>query len=190
MQRVFIGIPVDGPSQLLINDLLKPIKNSRQDIRWVPEINRHLTLAFLGNRPVSEVDHLLPLLDEAYQREVYFQYRLTALERFPDLTGRIIALTDKPTGALDSLYQITRKLLRSSKIQFIRKELRPHITLGRIRKAKHVKTTFDQQTSINLKVTKVILYQSTITESGSIYSPLKTTQLSSQGFLNEEEGEK
>ena len=184
MQRVFIGIPVDKQSQLLINDLLKPIKNSRQDIRWVPENNRHLTLAFLGNRPVSEVDNLLSLLDEAYQREAYFQYRLTTLERFPDLEGRIIALTDKPTGALDNLYQITRKLLQSNNIEFYRKEFRPHITLGRIRKAKHVETTFNRQIRINLKITKIILYQSTLTESGSIYSPLKTTQLSSRGFLN------
>ena len=178
MQRVFIGIPVDKQSQLLINDLLKPIKNSRQDIRWIPENNRHLTLAFLGNRPVSEVDNLLPLLDETYQHETHFQYRLTTLERFPDSAGRIIALTDEPTGPLNNLYQITRKLLQSNNIEFYRKEFRPHITLGRIRKAKQVKTTFDCQTNIKLDISKVIFYQSTLTESGSIYSPLKATQLS------------
>ena len=35
-----------------------------QDVRWVPEENRHLTLAFLGDKPVSEVSSLLELFDQ------------------------------------------------------------------------------------------------------------------------------
>ncbi len=177
MQRVFIGIPIDKQSQLHINELLKPIKNSRRDIRWVAEINRHLTLAFLGNRTVAEVDNLLRLFDETYQQKTHFQIRLSALTRFPDPTGRIIALTSEPTGSLDQLFQITLKLLHRNKVEFDRKKFRPHITLGRIRRPKQVRTTFDQQTIIKLDITKITLYQSTLTESGSIYSVLKETQL-------------
>ena len=176
-QRVFIGIPIDKQSQQHINELLKPIKDSRQDIRWVPENNRHLTLAFLGNRPISEVDNLIPLFDESYQQETRFQYRLSTLERFPEPTGRIIALTNEPTEPLDNLFQITLKLLQRNGIEFDRKKFRPHLTLGRIRRPKHVKKTFDQQININLDITKITLYQSRFTESGSIYSPLKETQL-------------
>ena len=96
-QRVFIGIPIDKHSQQHINVLLKPIEDSRRDIRWVPENNRHLTLAFLGNRPISEVDNLVRLFDESYQQETRFHYSLSTLERFPDPAGRIIALTNEST---------------------------------------------------------------------------------------------
>jgi len=176
-QRVFIGIPIDNQSQQHINELLKPIKDSRQDIRWVPENNRHLTLAFLGNRPIFEVDNLIRLFDESYQQETRFQYRLSTLERFPEPTGRIIALTNEPTKPLDNLFQITLKLLQRNEIEFSRKKFRPHLTLGRIKRPKHVKKTFDRQINIKLDITKITLYQSTLSESGSIYLPLKEIQL-------------
>ena len=177
MQRVFIGIPIDKQAQQHINELLKTIKDSRRDIRWVAENNRHLTLAFLGNRTISEVDNLLRLFDETYQQETHFQYRLSNLTRFPEPTGRIIALTNEPDGPLDNLFQITLKLLQRNKLEFDQKEFRPHITLGRIRRAKHVKTTFERQTNIKLDITKITLYQSTLSDSGSIYSALKETLL-------------
>ncbi len=177
MQRVFIGIPIDKQSQQQINELLKPIRDSRRDIRWVVESNRHLTLAFLGNRTHSEVDELLRLFDETYQQKTHFQYRLSSLVRFPDPKGRIIALTSEPTGPLDHFFQITLKLLQRNKLEFNRKKFRPHITLGRIRRPKHVKTTFDRQTNINLDIIKITLYQSTLTDSGSMYTALKETLL-------------
>ena len=177
MQRVFIGIPIDKHSQQHINVLLKPIEDSRRDIRWVPENNRHLTLAFLGNRPISEVDNLIQQFDESYQQETRFQYRLSTLERFPDPKGRIIALTNEPDEPLDKLFQITLKLLQRNEIEFDRKKFRPHVTLGRIRRPKHVNKTFDQQLNINLDITKITLYQSNLSESGSIYLPLKEIQL-------------
>ena len=176
-QRVFIGIPIDKQSRQQINELLKPIRDSRRDIRWVPENNRHLTLAFLGNRPISEVDNLVRLFDESYQQETRFHYSLSTLERFPDPAGRIIALTNESTEPLDKLFQITLKLLQRNEIEFDRKKFRPHVTLGRIRRPKHVKKTFDQQLNINLDITKITLYQSTLTDSGAIYSALKETLL-------------
>ena len=176
-QRVFIGIPIDKHSQQQINELLKPIEDSRRDIRWVPENNRHLTLAFLGDRPISEVKNLTRLFDESYQQESRFQYRLSTLERFPEPTGRIIALTNEATEPLANLFQITLKLLQRNEIEFDRKKFRPHVTLGRIRRPKHVNKTFDKQLNINLDITKITLYQSNLSESGSIYLPLKEIQL-------------
>lgn len=177
MQRVFIGIPVDDKSQRQINELLEPVRKLRQDIRWEPESNRHLTLAFIGNRPGTEVDNLLQSFSEAYQQENHFNYRLSTLTRFPNPTGRIIALVEDPTGPLDRLFQITTTLLQRNNIELDLKEFRPHITLARIRKAKRVKTNFDQQTDIKLNINKIAFYQSMPGESGSIYTVLKETRL-------------
>jgi 2'-5' RNA ligase len=177
MQRVFIGIPVDIQAQQHINNLLRPLKGSRGDIRWVPEINRHITLAFLGNVPVAEVDILMGLFDETYRQEKHFRYRLSMLTRFPESTSRIIALTGEPDRPLDNLFQITLKVLPGNGQRTEPRAFRPHLTLGRLKRAKQVKTTFDQQTDIHVAIGKVVLYQSTLTESGPIYSALKETQL-------------
>lgn len=188
MQRIFIAIPIDKHTQQQINELVEPIKGSRQDIRWVAENNRHLSLAFLGDKSIAVVDNLLRSFDETYQQEIQFRYRLSSLTRFPEPGGRIIALTDEPDERLHNLFQITLKLLQRNKIEIDRKKFRPHITLGRIRRAKHVKTTFDRHTDISLDITKITLFQSTLTESGSIYTALKETLLNSFGALEHGDG--
>lgn len=177
MRRIFIGIPVDECARISINELLEPIENTSPDIRWVPESNWHITLAFLGNKPISEVERLLQLPDDIYQQQNSFQYNLSAFTRFPDPAGSIIALVGDPGGPLHRLFQITLDTLQRNRIEFDRKEFQPHITLGRIKKPKYLKTAFDQRIRINLEITKIIVYQSTLTESGSIYSSLKEIRL-------------
>ncbi len=176
-KRVFVGIPVDKHSRKRIGELLKPIKAPQKDIRWVAEENWHLTLAFLGDKPISEVENLLRLFAETYQQEAPFQFNLSKLTRFPGPGGRIIALTGGSTRPMEIIFQNTVELLQRNKIEFARKEFRPHITLGRIKKAKQVRTSFFQQTDIKLDVTKIRFYQSTLTSSGSIYTVLQEAQL-------------
>jgi len=176
-QRIFIGIPVGENTQAGINELLKPIKAQQQYVRWVTENNRHLTLAFLGNIPLSAVEHILCLSEETYRREKRFQFRLSALSRFPTPAGRILAVTGEPAKSLDHLYQTTLNLLHRSRIRFDRQEFRPHITLGRINKPQQVKEIFDLPVDIAMNITNVVIYQSRLTETGSIYSSLRTLQL-------------
>ena len=177
MQRVFIGIPVDQQSQLRINELLRPIKKLHQDVRWEPDSNWHLTLAFIGNTPVAEVDNLLQLFGDTYQQEQRFEFRLSTMTRFPGPSGRIVALVNDPTEPLHKLFQITKTFLERNNVDLDLKQFRPHITLGRIKKAKHVKTNFDQKTDISLKVKKITFYQCTQGESGSIYTAIIETWL-------------
>jgi 2'-5' RNA ligase len=175
--RVFVGIECDHRAQRRINDLLRPIRKSPLDIRWVPENNRHQTLAFLGDIPTPKLENLLGLFDATYQKVEQFQTRLTRLIRFPETNGRIIALINEPDSRLNFLFQTTLALLQNCHLELDRKTFRPHITLGRIKKAKQVETIFDQPTRIVLNIKSIRLYQSTLTECGSIYTVLKETHL-------------
>ena len=177
LQRVFIGIPVDARSQQQINKLLEPVKNSRHDLRWVPENNRHLTLAFLGDIEVSVVENLVRSFDDVYQGEAGFKYSLSLLTRFPNSRGRIIALTGEPADPLDHLYQITLDFLSGNNVEIDRKKFRPHVTLGRIKRAKQVKINFDKQIGITMDINRVRFYRSTLSQAGSIYQVLGEIEL-------------
>jgi 2'-5' RNA ligase len=179
-QRIFIGIPLDRQCQKQIGELLKPLEQSRQDIRWVRASNRHLTLAFLGNIPDHEVKVLQHSFAGAYQNETRFQYQLNTLTRFPDAAGRIIALVNDPTRPLAILFQNTLNLLRENRLKPDRKDFRPHITLGRIKKPRHEKGNLVQQVNIKLIVEKVTLFQSQFSESGPEYTSLAETYLQSR----------
>ena len=181
MQRVFIGIPVDKPAQRQINELLIPTKESDPDIRWAPEHNRHLTLAFLGNKPTGVINDLVRSMHLAFQQEMAFKTGFSTLGRFPTSTGNIIALVYKPDECLAHLFQLTQDILTENGLRSDHKPFRPHITLGRIRKASKLKKTFNQQTNIRLRVDKVALYQSTLTDTGSIYLALKEIELGQTG---------
>ena len=181
MQRLFIGIPVDRLAQQQINELLIPEQKSNPDIRWVPEHNRHLTLAFLGNKPGGVIKDLVRSMDLAYQQEIAFKTGFSTLRRFPASTGNIIALVCKLDECLAHLLQLTQDFLTENRLGFDHKPLRPHITLGRIRKATKLKKTFNQPTNISLQVDRIALYQSTLTDAGSIYLALKETELGQTG---------
>ena len=111
-QRIFIGVPVDGVAQGRINRLLKPMRESRPEVRWVPENNRHLTLAFLGDVAVSVVENLLGSFDASCGKERSFSLELTRLTRFPKPNSRIIALAGEADSLMNNLAQITSQLLR------------------------------------------------------------------------------
>jgi len=177
MQRVFFGIPVDPATQRQINDLLIPIKSSIQAVHWVPEQNRHLTLAFLGNRSTGVVENLIHSMDRVYQPEEVFQTGYASLRRFPGSSGNILALEFRVDDRLATLFQVTQELLVENGFEFSRTQFRPHITLGRLKKGSRLKTTLNQQTKISLQVGKVTFYQSTLTRGGSIYLVLKETVL-------------
>ena len=181
MQRVFFGIPVGQKTQKQINDLLSPVKKSLQAVRWVPEQNRHLTLAFLGNRPAKVVENLVASMDEAYQDEAGFMTGPANLARFPNSRGNIIALVFKADEHLSHLYRVTQEYLVANGFDFNRTQFRPHITLGRFRRRSRVTADIKQQTNISIQVGKVTFYQSTLTPSGSIYHALNETKLDQPG---------
>lgn len=181
MQKVFFGIPVDNKAQRQINELLIPAKKSNPDINWVSEDNLHLTLAFLGNKPTAVVKDLLRSMHLIFQKEVAFKTEFSKLSRFPTSTGNIIALVFKPDKCLDHLFQLTQDFLTENGLSFDEKPFRPHVTLGRIRKASRPNILFNQQTNIRLRVDKVALYQSKLTDTGSIYLALKEIELGTTG---------
>lgn len=177
MQRVFIGIPVNKPVQQQIDELLKPIKESLKGVRWVPEHNRHLTLAFLGNKTNRVIENLLQSMDQAYRQETVFQTGFSGLRRFPGSTGNIIALVFDADTHLDHLFQVTQAFLVENGICISRQQFLPHITLGRIRRALPLNSIPNQQTNIHLQINKITFFQSTLTKTGSNYLALKETGL-------------
>lgn len=177
MQRVFIGIPVNQTAQQKINKLLYPYQRTSQGIAWVPEDNRHLTLAFLGDRHDWEIESLVRSMDKAYSMVRPFQTGPASLSRFPGPAGNIVALVIEADSRITRLFQATLDFLAEIRIDSDHKPFRPHVTLGRIRKAIRPDIKFGQVTNISLLVGKIRLYQSKLTAAGPVYHMLKETRL-------------
>jgi len=177
MQRVFLAVPVARRLQKQINRLLAPVQGANRDIRWVAEQNRHLTLAFLGDQPDPVVGSLASSMDDAYRQVSRFDAGFSALTRFPDARGNILALVGHADDRLSTLYQLTCGLLAQFGLAPEFEIFKPHITVGRIIRPRLVKTRFFEPINIRLHVDRVTLYQSTLTPAGSVYRALKETGL-------------
>jgi hypothetical protein len=102
-----------------------------------------------------------------------------------EATRTALSRASASPGELDErlahLFQLTQECLTENRLGFDHKPLRPHITLGRIRKTMKLKKAFNQPTNIRLQVDKIALYQSTLTDAGSIYLALKEIELGQTG---------
>lgn len=177
LHRVFIGIGCDSYTQEQIGELMKPLKKEFPRIRWVAEVNLHLTLAFLGDISTTRLESLMTGFDDAYHQESCFHYQLKKVCRFPNSAGHVVAIVGDPDDYLNRIYQSTLVLLQGNHLEPAWDEFLPHITLGRIKKSRPAMTRINQHANVLLDVTKVTLYQSILTASGSVYTRLHETQL-------------
>jgi RNA 2',3'-cyclic 3'-phosphodiesterase len=133
--RTFIAIelPLDIRNSLVkIQDKLKI---TLPKINWVKPANLHLSLKFLGEISLEQVESIQQIIADITKTFVPFEIRLDTLGVFPNYrTARIIWIgTNQPLFELKQLVdQLETKLLETG----LPKEERPfqaHITLGRIK---------------------------------------------------------
>ena len=124
--RCFIGIPV--PPALSATLTANPVPPTA---RPVPAANLHLTLAFLGERSRSQLEPLLPALNNALARFPAFTVTLSTVDAFPEPGGRIWAAHARRDVALLDLHQQVWSVLSQAGIEAEPLQFLPHVTLAR-----------------------------------------------------------
>jgi 2'-5' RNA ligase len=141
--------------------------------RIVPSGNLHVTLAFLGGRPSSELPAILAELRAASAaaepcelRPVrYHETRSVGMIVLDDVSGAATALAEDVQRRLDGLGVFRREA---------RKWL-PHVTVLRLKKPEGVRSGVENIRSIN--VVRSALYRSTLAPGGARYDALETAAL-------------
>ncbi|TFH05177.1 MAG: RNA 2',3'-cyclic phosphodiesterase [Spirochaetales bacterium] len=185
--RLFTAVepPESGAKVILATrNLLRGILGDGP-IRWVREPNFHLTLQFLGDTPesmVSLVQEILGAATMAFATTGVRQLRLatTIVGGFPNLNRpRVIWLgVADPHGDLAGLDALIRNGLREGDVPFDDKPLRPHVTLGYVRKPTNPGTRPSIRdaaagasiSEVAFIADEVVLIQSTLGQGGSVYS--------------------
>ncbi|WP_423895123.1 RNA 2',3'-cyclic phosphodiesterase [Candidatus Pelagadaptatus aseana] len=185
--RSFIGIPVCGKVHQALDqwlnlrqqlcqkhDIPPPIKE-----RQIPAENRHLTLHFLGDLTHQQRQTLHLNLQQHVTTQQAFDLELNQLCHFPDAKSPILAATCETTPELKKLYSATTYAIQKAGLSRLMgsKAYRPHITLIRAKgKALPDENTLletMEKSGICMPCNKVVLYQSTVTSTGSIYNEIK-----------------
>lgn len=182
--RAFIAVDLSGEIKDRLAKVQAGLEASRADVKWVEPENIHLTLKFLGEISEDQAIKVKQILDGVASGFKPFEITLSGIGAFPKLDYPRVIWIGIEKGKAES-EEIAKKLEEELLAAGFPKDARPfsaHITIGRVRSAKNKEALKEAVSStspqpIAQKVSSVILYQSTITSKGPIYTPLHTSLL-------------
>ncbi|WP_417761358.1 RNA 2',3'-cyclic phosphodiesterase [Shewanella sp.] len=167
-KRCFLGFALTDVQQQQITQWQQALNES--SVRWVPQANLHLTLAFLGQLRPEHMAQLMACVPQLTRQR--FRQPLTQLAYWPQpKIGCITATTVAP--ALQQLADAAQQLMQQLALPSSEHSVyRPHITLAR--KANSLAEAWPQLPSLQLTLqpSALHLYQSQSGDSGVSYSIL------------------
>jgi 2'-5' RNA ligase len=146
-----------------------------EGVRWLAPENAHLTLKFLGDVPRDALPKLLARAASRLARESPLQVTLGGLGAFPNARAARVIWLGVSEGAA-ALARLARKLDAAGRGVGAPRDRRPfqaHLTLGRLSVPRHVPLErLVAPTPSSFRVEEVVLYESRLSSSGAVHSPL------------------
>jgi len=194
--RTFIAIALSTEARANITQLQSRLKgvSPPNTVHWTMSQNIHLTLHFLGNVAVDDLEETAQAVRAAAESCPAFVLNLSSLGCFPNTRRpRIVWVgVSGETEILTNLHQTLGDQLHQ-RIGF-RPELRPyspHLTIGRVkrgipqRKLDQLGQMLEQKMPqvgqlAALPVTEIQLIQSDLKPDGPVYTPLAREKLNSE----------
>lgn len=178
--RTFIAIEISNEIKTVLDRIESHLKYSGADIKWVKPENIHITLKFLGEVKEEKIKELKMVLDEVGKITRPFDISIKEIGAFPRIEFPRVIWVGLDKGAAESTALAAKVEEALSGIGF-QKETRPfasHLTIGRVRSPKNREalkekvTGYKSPISGHQTVSSIILFQSTLTPKGPIYTKL------------------
>jgi len=182
--RSFIAIDIEGQVREKIRgfqeELIKKVAGMGIRVSWTKPESIHLTLKFLGDIPVSQVNPILDSLRRAVAGVQTFTMKIEGLGAFPNFRNPRVIWVGISEGA-EALRQLQPRIEQELvRLRFPKdkKKFNAHLTLGRIRSEGGTAALPDLLASIPSPVAglsavrDIRLMKSDLHPSGAIYTEL------------------
>ena len=189
--RLFIAIELPQPAITALTTLQKQLRDT-PSIRWVKPTQMHLTLQFLGDVKVTELDRLIAAMNRTIPQNPAFSLNIDGLGAFPNIKRpRVIwAGVKGELKQLTRLYQSTVDATQTIGIQPENRPFNAHLTLGRAnqkvrsqdyKQISEVLTRYQLQIGrlATISVEQVSLIRSQLKPGGPTYTNLAEIKLGS-----------
>lgn len=149
------------------------------NIKWVPFSNYHITLIFIGNVPVSELDAMELLINDAVQDAEPFEVEIGASTLFPPDNKKkgVLIASVKPNEALSALQASLDKTFRAAGYPLIERLYNPHVTLARLRRAKVAEEELGGEAVMASNMHQVHIYETRKEDGAVVNSILRSYSL-------------
>jgi RNA 2',3'-cyclic 3'-phosphodiesterase len=186
MKRIFVAVEISVEARRKVAAYIETLRNEFSKVRvgWDKVEKLHLTLKFLGDTDEKQVADLQKILNEISTNISNFKLQISNTGVFPDTKKpRVlwIDVIDEP-GSLAKINALLE--IECEKIGFAKesRKFAPHLTIGRIREPnnakelarKHLQNKFEP---VEFEVSEIVIYESKLLPTGSIYSILSKHKL-------------
>ena len=188
--RAFIAINLSPEIHQNLEEVVRHLKESLPGapVRWVAVKNIHLTLKFLGDVSIANLEILTKILRSEASHHVPFEFSVGGLGAFPSIRRpRVVWVgVEAPTEVHALQHNIEAETQRLGYAREDR-EFSPHLTLGRVSRnatPKDVQRISEAVGSYKVgflgaaRVQTVNLYRSDLQPSGAVYTQLFSAPLS------------
>ena len=186
MKRIFVAVDISDKARSAAADYIEKLRGAFRDVRigWERAEKLHLTMKFLGDCEETQLKELEKIVAGIAEKIQRFEIQIADTGVFPNAHSPRVLWIDVMDAA-GNLVQI-HDLLESNceKIGFERERRRfvPHLTIGRVKEPnkardlaeKHLKNKFEP---VEFIVPEIVIYESKLLPSGSIYSVVSKHEL-------------
>ncbi|MCX5678514.1 MAG: RNA 2',3'-cyclic phosphodiesterase [Candidatus Omnitrophica bacterium] len=187
--RAFIAIEISDEIKDALARIESHLKYAGADVKWVNPKIIHLTLKFMGEINDNKCEVVKSALDAIAKSAKSFEVTVKDVGTFPNSARPRVIWLGLDKGASESV-ELAKRIEESlSKIGFPaeNRPFSPHLTIGRVRSSLNIEKLKEKISSASLeiqpggtisqKVTSIILFQSTLTPQGPIYTKLHEAPL-------------
>ena len=191
IKRLFIGIDFDSEIKKEIISIINQIQKEFYNIpiKWTNPNNLHLTLKFIREFSISKIELLNAHISSSVKEIKPFELSFTKPGVFPSKNNpKIVWLGFENNKSLSYIVENLNKNLQKIGLQRENKKFSPHLTIGRIKKnlsihnMEIINDKFLCNKVINFQnqiINEIILFESTLTPYGPIYTELTRYKLNS-----------
>ncbi len=186
--RSFIAIDLSPDIRQSLDRISTQLRQQIQaaPVRWVPAANIHLTLKFLGDVSLANLDVLKELIQSEVARYTPFELSVGEVSAFPSIRRvRVLIVKVQAPAELSTLQHGLEEQSRRLGYEPETRPFTPHLTLGRVNRNAS-QAQIDQigqaleKTKIGflgaMQVESVNLYRSDLHPTGAVYTCLHTAE--------------
>lgn len=193
MKRIFVAADISEEARRKTAQYIDGLKSKFRNLRvgWEKPEKLHLTLKFLGDVSERQLDEIRGSIRETIEKfaklgysAADFNFQISGTGVFPNAKRpRVLwlGLKDESDG-LNRLNEILE--IECERIGFEKenRKFSPHLTIGRIREPfnsfqlaqTHLQNDFEP---VEFEVSEIVIYESKLQPTGSLYSKLKSFSL-------------
>ena len=173
--RAFLAIEIPGEVKKYLKTVIKNIAPYTDGVRWVKEQGQHITLKFFGEIGEDNAEKIREAVLPAAGKHRAFMVATGEISAFPDKRkARVIVVTLE--NGIDNIKDLFNDIEKNISLLGFEKEKRgfiPHITIGRRKMpAPLLEKAIIKLDRMEIPVNSVVLFKSTLTQEGAIYTPV------------------